>query len=325
MEAWRKLGAFVSGHMVLLVPVCLAAGIFLPDVLGPLRVAVPALFAFVTFQSALKNDLASFWHALAHPVPMLVTLFFVHVVVPLVAFAVARLLFGDDPDTVCGIVLEYAVPIGASMVMWVGMYGGSTAMALSTLLISTSLSPFTIPLTLHLLVGATVELDVMGMIIDMLLMIGLPAIAGLVLNELTHGWAGGHLSEDLGPLARLSIPLIIAVNATSISEYMLHLDGHLVAVMAFIGVFAVVNFLAGIAIAQATHQPYTTFVTMVFGCGMRNISAGAVIATRYFPPATVFPAMIGTLFQQLLAAAFGAIVHRVLVARHGPDGDPTSV
>ena len=47
---------------------------------------------------------------------------------------------------------------------------------------------------------------------------------------------------------------------------------------------------------------------MMYGTGMRNISAGAVIAATYFPGEVMFPVMIGTLFQQVLAALFGKLL-----------------
>lgn len=49
-------------------------------------------------------------------------------------------------------------------------------------------------------------------------------------------------------------------------------------------------------------------VSMMYGTGMRNISAGAVIAAAYFPGEVMFPVMIGTLFQQVLAALFGKLL-----------------
>ena len=51
----------------------------------------------------------------------------------------------------------------------------------------------------------------------------------------------------------------------------------------------------------------TTAVSMMYGTGMRNISAGAGIAAAYFPGEVMFPVMIGTLFQQVLAALFGKL------------------
>lgn len=47
---------------------------------------------------------------------------------------------------------------------------------------------------------------------------------------------------------------------------------------------------------------------MMYGAGMRNISAGAVIATTSFPGEVLFPVLIGTLFQQVLAALYGKIL-----------------
>ena len=49
---------------------------------------------------------------------------------------------------------------------------------------------------------------------------------------------------------------------------------------------------------------------MIYGSGMRSISAGAVIAAAYFPGEVLFPVMIGTLFQQVLAACYGKLIER---------------
>ena len=52
-------------------------------------------------------------------------------------------------------------------------------------------------------------------------------------------------------------------------------------------------------------------VSMMFGVGMRNISAGAVISSSYFPAEVVFPVITATLFQQVLAAVYGTLFHRI--------------
>ena len=43
---------------------------------------------------------------------------------------------------------------------------------------------------------------------------------------------------------------------------------------------------------------------------MRSISAGAVIATTSFPGEAIFPVLIATLFQQMLAALYGKGLER---------------
>ena len=61
-------------------------------------------------------------------------------------------------------------------------------------------------------------------------------------------------------------------------------------------------------IAKLTHQDQKTTISMVYGTGMRNISTGAVLAVAYFPSEVVYPVMIGTLFQQILAAISGKML-----------------
>lgn len=312
MDTWKGIGAFIARNLVKIVPCCLVLGILFPDAFSWMRPAVPTMFAFMTFQGSLGNSLKNLRAVVSHPLPIVLILTFSHIVVPIVGWLVGRAVFGADPDIVCGIVLEYSIPIASSAVMWVTLYEGSIAATLAALLISTLVTPFTTPLTLHLLLGANVQMDATRMICDMLYMVAVPALAALAFNELSHGWAARVASPVLAPAARVVLPIIILVNTTSISDYILHITPEGVVVLVFIGIFAVANFLAGIGLAKLFHLHRASFVSVVFGCGMRNISAGAVLATQYFAPAAVFPVMCGVFYQQVLAAIFGARMKHVL-------------
>lgn len=310
MDVWKRLGAWISGHMVVVVPLCLVVGVFFPQVLIPLRPAIPTLFAVVTFQNALRNDFASLRDTLRRPQALLITLALVHVVAPLAISFVAKALFRANPDTVVGLVLECCVPVGATTVMWSGVYGGNVALALAMMFVSTTIAPFSIPWTLRLLVGTTVEVDVLGMMGGMLYMVGIPAVVGVVVNQLSQGWGKERLSPVMAPLSSILVPIIIATNATGISRYVLNLTPWLVAVAAFVGTVTLLSVCAGLLVARLTRQPPDVTVTMAFDCGIRNISAGAVLAAAYLPAESLFPVMIGTLFQQLLAAVVGRTLQR---------------
>ena len=93
--------------------------------------------------------------------------------------------------------------------------------------------------------------------------------------------------------------------------YMKHLNGERLEVAAAILALAAGGYAVGWIIAILTKQNKEAAVSMIYGSGMRNISAGAVIAGAYFPAETLFPVMIGTLFQQILAAFYGSLVRRV--------------
>lgn len=311
-RAWKGLGVFIGRHMVVIVLCCLAAGILLPQAFAPLRPAVPTFFAIMSFQSALGITLRGLKDAVVHPLAIVLTLAYVHVLSPLIAFLVGTALFGADSDLVVGIVLEYCVPVATSSIMWVAMYRGNLAIALATLLVSVFASPFAAPLTLHLLFETVVEVNALGMVLDMLYMVVVPSVVGIVVNEATHGLGTRTLSASLMPLARLMLVVIIATNSSAISGFVFHLTPQLAGVLVFVGLFASFNFLMGAALAYVFRQRRERAVAMLFQSGMRNTSAGAVLAMQYFPPASLFAVMAGVLFQQVLAALFGKVADRLL-------------
>ena len=319
MKRWQALGAFIGEHLMVIVPAGVAIGIAFPELLLPVKPFVPTLFAIMTLQNSLSNDLKSMFVALRRPAALVISILTVHVVMPLATFAVASLIFGAHSPTVAGVVLEYSVPIGASTVMWIGMFQGELALGLSTLLLSTLISPFTIPATLQLLVGTTVEIDALGMMANMAYMVAIPALISTVFNELSHGWAQRVLAPATTPISRLVLPLIVATNATGIADPVRHLTPKLVGIMVLMLGFAVGSFLVGMAIARRlSHGDDARFVAVSFSCGIRNVTAGAVLASQYFGPEVMFPAIIGTPFQQVLAATFGRIMARQL---HQASGD----
>lgn len=312
MEAWKAFGKFIGGHLAVIAPICVALGVLFPEQIGALKPFVTALFAFMTFQGALGNNLKNLVHAFAHPAAMLVTLFISAVAMPVAAFVLANLFFGNDQALVLGIVLEYSVPVAVVSAMWVSMFDGDVSQALATLLVSTVLAPVTIPLTLKVLMGQSVQVDVAGMMLDMLVEIALPALAGMAVNDLTRGWGKKRLSPAIAPAAKVALVLVILSNSTGVSPYIRHLTPQLVGVTVFIGLFAASGYFWGLLVARAWKRPRQTMVTMTYQTGMRNISAGAVLAGQFFPGEAMFPVIIGTLFQQVLAACFGNFMRWLL-------------
>ncbi|MBR3158702.1 MAG: bile acid:sodium symporter family protein [Atopobiaceae bacterium] len=320
MRRWQALGSFIGKHLMVIVPLGVALGIAFPEVLLPVKPLIPTLFAIMTLQNSLSNDLGSMAVTLRRPLALVITIVTVHLAMPLVTFAIASLIFGPNSPTVAGVVLEYSVPIGASTVMWIGMFSGELALGISTLLVSTLLSPFTIPAAMQLLVGTTVEVDALGMMGDMAYMVAVPALVSTVFNELSHGWAKQVLAPATTPISRLALPLIVATNATGIAEPVRHLTPRLVGIMLLMLCFAIGSFLVGMALARRLAQDdEERFVAISFLCGIRNVTAGAVLASQYFGPEVMFPAIIGTPFQQVLAATFGRIMERSL-AKHAKEG-----
>lgn len=310
MKFLSAFNRFVEKWMPAIAPLSLFLGVVFSRELGRLAFLVPFVFAFMTFCGGLNSNFRDIADVLRRPVPILALFFLTRAAVPLLALGVGTLCFRAEPYLVTGTVLEFVVPSAVVSFMWATIYGGNGSFTLSFLLADTLLAPFTIPLTLRILVGSRVTMDAGTMMTDLMLMVGIPALLAVSLNQATGGKAKKVLSARLAPLSKIALIFVITVNSTRVAPFIKHLTPKLVEAAVVILLLAAAGYAAGWGVALLLGQKKDITVSMTFGGGMRNISAGAVIAAKYFPPEVMFPVMIGTLFQQILASIFAHLLSR---------------
>ena len=229
---------------------------------------------------------------------------------PVLACGLGHLLFPGNDDLITGMVLEFSVPTAVVGLMWVTIYGGNSPLSLSLVIADTLLAPFLIPATLQLLVGSRVSMDAAGMMRELLFMIALPALAAMSLNELTHGRVRKEWPSKLAPFSKICLIFVVTSNSSKVAPYVRDLTPQRVLVAAAILLLAASGYAIGWFLSRFFGGDRETAVFMIYGSGMRNISAGAVIAAAYFPGEVLFPVMIGTLFQQVLAACYGKLIEK---------------
>ncbi len=215
-----------------------------------------------------------------------------------------------DPLLVTGLVLLLAVPTGIVSFMWVSIYRGHIALTLSIILIDTLLSPFIVPGILSIMVGAEVQMDVWGMMKGLLIMVVAPSILGMLLNQWTAGKIKKSWGPALAPLSKVGLAAVIIINSAVISPYLTQMSAKLVWTGILIVAVVAAGYMGAYLLSRALKWSRELAVTMTFNCGMRNISAGAVLAIAYFPPTVAMPVIIGMLFQQMLASLFGFALFR---------------
>ena len=310
MQYLSRFNVFIEKWMPLVTPSCLFIGVIFAAWLGRFAPLVPWLFAFMTFAGSLSSGFRDMKKIAMHPISLIVVLLILHIVVPVTAFLVGSLIF-DDPLLVTGIVLEFIVPTGIVSLVWVNIYHGNSALTLSIILIDTLVAPFLVPFSLHVLMGSAVEISVAGMMKDLVLMIAVPALLAMALNHATRGRVKHTLSPKLAPFSKIGLILVVIINSTKVAPFFSQMTPALLLVTLVIFLLAVSGFFWGVLASKIFKEDNDGRVSMIFNSGMRNISAGAVIAGQYFPPEVMFPVMIGTLFQQILAAMAGFCLDRL--------------
>ena len=303
-----KFNSFIEKWMAFVTPVCLLTGVFFPDIAKHGVPYVTYAFAFMTFVGALKSRFRDVADVFKRPLPLILMLLVLHALVPMIACGLGHLLFPGNANYITGMVLEFSVPTAVISLMWVSIYNGNSPLSLSLVVIDTILSPFLIPLTLRVLVGSQVEIDATMMMRQLIFMVALPAIAAMVLNQVTHGAVKNTWPKKLALFSKFALMFVVTSNSSKVAPYVRHMNLERVAIGAAILVLATGSYALGWGVARVLHQDKETTISMIYGTGMRNISAGAVIAGACFPGAVMYPVMIGTLFQQVLAAFYGKVL-----------------
>jgi bile acid:Na+ symporter, BASS family len=304
----QSINRQLERFMPIITPVSVLIGVFFTDHLIMFSFIIPWVFAFITFSGSLGSSFSSIKGALKSPLPLIVILLLLHVIMPVIAWLVGQIIFTNDHLTVTGLVLGLVIPTGVASFFWVTIYKGNIALALSIILFDTVLSPFLVPFTISVLIGQKVEIDSLSIMNGLLIMVVLPSIFGMVINYVTKG-KRVKMGKVLAPFSKVGLASVVMMNGAVIAPYLAEINNKLLVIIGTVFILACSGYLLAWLIGRLLNRDRETIVAMIFTGGMRNNSAGAVIAVQYFPPAVAVPVIACMLFQQVLASTFGALFH----------------
>ncbi|WP_163540041.1 bile acid:sodium symporter family protein [Gracilibacillus sp. YIM 98692] len=305
-----KLNKVLQKGMPFIAPSSVLIGVLFADYFVQVEYLVTWIFAFMTFAGSLSLNFIALHRVITNPTSIFIALVILHLVMPLWAWLVGWITFPDDSLTVTGFVLAMVIPTGITSFIWVSLNKGNVVLTLSIILIDTILSPFIVPYSLSLFVGKSVELEVWPMMQGLLMMIVIPSIIGMVLNEWSHGKVHEVWSPRLAPFSKIALSLVIMINSSAVAPYLKDIDWHLIRVACVMFFIAGTGYLLTWIAAHLLKRDRIDVTALTFSGGMRNISAGAVIAVQYFPGPVAVPVVIGMLFQQVLASIYSKFLNR---------------
>lgn len=301
----------------LITPISVLIGVLLGSHLSGFTYLSPWLFAFMTFSGSIASSFKEFIKVVVQPLPLLTTLFILHVGMPLIALGLGHAFYSHEPLTITGLILAAAIPTGITSFVWVAIYRGNIVLTLSIILMDTILSPFVVPYTLSVLVGTKVQLDTFAMMKGLFFMIVVPSLIGMLLNQWTRGKIKEQWGGRLGPFSKIFMGVVVAINSSVIAPYLRDFNAKLLGLAGFVLIVASLGYMIGWLVARLFRWEQDVVVALTFNSGMRNISAGAVLAVAYFPPPVAIPVVLGMLFQQSLASLFGFLLNRKYALKSG--------
>jgi BASS family bile acid:Na+ symporter len=314
-----RLNKALEKVMPLLTPAAVAVGLLCASWLHSLSFLVQWIFACMTFAGSIGSNFKDLRKVMMHPMPIVATFVILHLIMPLVGWGAGALLFPGDDLTQTGFVLLFVIPTGVVSLVWVTIYGGNIALTLALILLDTLLSPFIVPLSLSLIIGAKVHLDSWAMMQGLFWMVVLPSIIGMILNQYTNGKVKTVWGPRLAPFTKIGLFVVVAINSSVVAPYLREVNGKLITIIIVAFICATLGYLLGWAASRMMKWERDVTVALTFNSGMRNLSAGAVLAISFFPPPVALPVIAGMLFQQLLAAIYGFSLEKKYRLKNQPN------
>ncbi|OXM82762.1 bile acid:sodium symporter family protein [Paenibacillus rigui] len=306
----NRLNKTLEKVLPFLTPTAIVVGLLCASWLHSFSFLVQWIFACMTFAGSIGSNFNDLRKVMMHPMPIIATFVILHLIMPVLGWGAGTLFFPGDDLTQTGFVLLFVIPTGVVSLVWVTIYGGNIALTLALILLDTLLSPFMVPLSLSIIVGAKVHLDSWSMMQGLFWMVVLPSIIGMVLNQYTKGRIKKVWGPRLAPFTKIGLFIVVAINSSVVAPYLKEVNLKLVTIIVVAFVCATVGYLLGWLASRAMRWERDVTVALTFNSGMRNLSAGAVLAISFFPPPVALPVIAGMLFQQLLAAGYGASLEK---------------
>lgn len=295
----EKLCKLITGYFPLWVVVGSALAYFYPDPVKPLGAYVPYYLGIVMLSMGLTMTVGDFKLVLSRPRDVVWGVVPRYLIMPLVAFAIAKLL-GLSPALSAGLILVGCCPSAVASNLMSFLSKGDTALSITVSSVNTILAPVLTPAIFLLLAGSMVPVDSGAMLADIAKVVLFPICMGLAIRRLFDQYI--HKILFLMPaISTIALMFIIttgvAMNAGRLAN---------VAVLAFAAValhnasglllgFLTARKLGGLSMYKSK--------AIAFEIGMENSGLAVALAIAHLDPMAAIPGAIFSAWHNLTGSA----------------------
>ncbi len=298
----ESLNLFFGRNMIYFMLFSMLLGWLYNDYYSNFRNAVPLMFGFMTFITAIKTSWKDLKNIFKNPLSLLCIILLQHILMPIFAQLLGHLGFPHNPALVTGFILAAALPVGITSVIWSGMTDGDVALSLTSATLDTLLSPLVVSSVLYVFIGHGVEINYPAIMKGLLMMIVIPSMLALTIHDLTSGGFHKRFIPYLGPFSSVCLCGVIVVNVATAKATASEMVNAAPALLALVFIQVCAGFFLGWLIAHQLKFTDPIKKTCIFSIGIRNTSCGLVIATGHLPIEASIPLLIAMFFQQPVAA-----------------------
>lgn len=311
-----KLTQFVSKTFALWVLLFAFLAFVSPEAFLEIRGYIPYLLGIVMFGMGITLTFNDFSEVVKHPKSVIVGVVGQFVIMPAIAFALAK-LFVLPTDLAIGVILVGACPGGTSSNVITYLAKGNTALSVACTTISTLLAPLLTPIIFYVLASQWIDIDASAMFASVLKMVLFPIFLGLVIRALFKKQMA-QISQTMPLVSVIAIVLILAAVVAGSKDKII--DSGLL-IFGVVVLHNCLGYLVGFLAAKALRLNNYDSKAIAIEVGMQNSGLGAALATAHFNPIAAVPSAVFS-FWHNVSGPILANYFSTLKNQH--DEDPSS-
>ena len=316
MTSLLKLTQFVSKTFALWVLLFAFLAFVSPEAFLEIRGYIPYLLGIVMFGMGITLTFNDFSEVVKHPKSVIVGVVGQFVIMPAIAFALAK-LFVLPTDLAIGVILVGACPGGTSSNVMTYLAKGNTALSVACTTISTLLAPLLTPVIFYVLASQWIDIDASAMFASVLKMVLFPIFLGLVIRALLKKQMA-QISQTMPLVSVIAIVLILAAVVAGSKDKII--DSGLL-IFGVVVLHNCLGYLVGFIAAKALRLNNYDSKAIAIEVGMQNSGLGAALATAHFNPIAAVPSAVFS-FWHNVSGPILANYFSTLKNQH--DEDPSS-
>lgn len=294
MQTLQKISQFAGKTFSLWVLLFAFLAYQFPNHFSSLIAYVPYLLGIVMFGMGITLTVNDFSEVIKHPKAVVIGVVSQFVIMPLIAFALAK-GFNLPADLAVGIILVGACPGGTSSNVMTYLAKGNTALSVACTSVSTLLAPFLTPAVFYVLASQWLDIDAYAMFISVLKIVLFPVFLGVVARTLLT-----KQMVKLGtctPLVSVIAIVLILAAVVAVSKDKIIESGLLIFIVVVL--HNGLGYLLGFVVAKLFKLNFADSKAVAIEVGMQNSGLGAALATAYFNPIAAVPSAVFSFWHNI--------------------------
>ena len=301
----KQICKLIADYMGLLVVLAAVVALVWPELFTQVKpTVINPLLGVIMFGMGLTLRWEDFRVVFARPKDVATGCVAQFTVMPLLAWLLAKAFRLDDALTI-GVVLVGCCPGGTASNVITYLAKGDLALSVGMTGVSTLLAPVMTPLLVWVLAGATVEVDVWGMLLSILWVVIMPIVAGIVVKRLWPRQTQA-VTVALPALSSLVICTLVAIVIGANAQKLLHSG---ITVMLVVMLHNMGGLAIGYGIGRLLGLTDARRRAISIEVGMQNSGLASSLATIHFAayPMATIPGAVFSVWHNIS----GALVARM--------------